>query len=54
VHSTCDGKVQKCIGRGPGWPDHFTSTRIIAERQVKKAEELSLKSDVKGGKLCAF
>lgn len=42
VHSTCQGRVQQCIGRGPGWPDHFNSTRIIAEKQAKKAEQLLL------------
>lgn len=42
VHSTCDGRVQQCIGRGPGWPDHFNSTRIIATKQADKAKELLL------------
>jgi neutral ceramidase len=40
VHSTCGGRVQQCIGRGPGWPDHFSSTKIIASKQATKAEEL--------------
>ena len=40
VHSTCNGRVQQCVGRGPGWPDHFESTRIIAEKQYRKATEL--------------
>ena len=40
VHSTCDGRVQQCIGRGPGWPDHFESTRIIAEKQRDAAVRL--------------
>ena len=34
VHSTCGGRVQRCVGRGPGWPDHFESTRIIGRKQV--------------------
>jgi neutral ceramidase len=46
VHSTCQGRVQQCIGRGPGWPDHFNSTRIIAERQARKAEELLKSRDL--------
>lgn len=40
VHSTCGGRVQQCVGRGPGWPDHFESTRIIAKKQAEKAEDL--------------
>ena len=40
VHSTCDGRVQQCIGRGPGWPDHFESTRIIASKQRDAAMRL--------------
>jgi neutral ceramidase len=40
VHSTCDGRVQQCIGRGPGWPDHFESTRIIAGKQRDAALDL--------------
>jgi neutral ceramidase len=40
VHSTCGGRVQQCIGRGPGWPDHFESTRVIAQKQADKAQEL--------------
>jgi len=39
-HSTCGGRVQQCIGRGPGWPDHFNSTHIIASKQADKAQEL--------------
>ncbi|XP_023906780.1 neutral ceramidase 2 isoform X2 [Quercus suber] len=39
-HSTCDGKNELCFGRGPGYPDEFESTRIIGERQFKKAVEL--------------
>jgi neutral ceramidase len=40
VHSTCGGRVQQCIGRGPGWPDNFASTRIIGQAQADKAQEL--------------
>ncbi|XP_030474219.2 neutral ceramidase 2-like isoform X1 [Syzygium oleosum] len=39
-HSTCNGKNELCYGRGPGYPDEFESTRIIGERQFKKAAEL--------------
>lgn len=39
-HSTCNGKNEPCYGRGPGYPDEFASTRVIAERQFKKATEL--------------
>ncbi|KAJ7527759.1 hypothetical protein O6H91_16G069600 [Diphasiastrum complanatum] len=39
-HSTCNGKNELCVGRGPGYPDHFASTKIIAQRQFKKAVEL--------------
>ncbi|GLJ24015.1 hypothetical protein SUGI_0457480 [Cryptomeria japonica] len=39
-HSTCNGKNELCYGRGPGYPDEFASTRIIGERQFKKATEL--------------
>ncbi|CAN6442957.1 unnamed protein product [Victoria cruziana] len=39
-HSTCNGKNELCYGRGPGYPDEFNSTRIIGERQFRKAVEL--------------
>lgn len=39
-HSTCNGKNEPCYGRGPGHPDEFASTRVIGERQFKKATEL--------------
>ncbi|XP_015873926.3 neutral ceramidase 1 [Ziziphus jujuba] len=39
-HSTCGGKNELCYGRGPGYPDEFESTRIIADRQFKKAVDL--------------
>ncbi|KAF5470478.1 hypothetical protein F2P56_010991 [Juglans regia] len=38
--STCGGKNELCYGRGPGYPDEFESTRIIGERQFRKAVEL--------------
>ncbi|EPS68686.1 hypothetical protein M569_06080, partial [Genlisea aurea] len=38
-HSTCGGLNELCYGRGPG-SDEFESTRIIGERQFKKAAEL--------------
>ncbi|KAL2508321.1 Neutral/alkaline non-lysosomal ceramidase [Forsythia ovata] len=39
-HSTCGEKNELCYGRGPGYPDEFESTRIIGDRQFKKAVEL--------------
>lgn len=48
VHSTCDGRVQNCIGRGPGWPDHFKSSEIIASKQRDKAKELYENPGLKG------
>ncbi|GMH12248.1 hypothetical protein Nepgr_014089 [Nepenthes gracilis] len=36
-HSTCGGRNELCYGQGPGYPDEFESTRIIGERQFKKA-----------------
>lgn len=39
-HSTCGGKNELCYGRGPGHPDEFENTRIIGDRQFKKAVEL--------------
>ncbi|EFJ12355.1 hypothetical protein SELMODRAFT_269142 [Selaginella moellendorffii] len=49
-HSTCDGRNEQCIGRGPGYPDHFASTKIIAQKQLQKAIELfrSAKEQVVG------
>ncbi|EOA12950.1 hypothetical protein CARUB_v10025932mg [Capsella rubella] len=43
-HSTCGGKNEQCYGRGPGYPDEFESTRIIGERQFKKAADLFTKA----------
>ena len=39
-HSTCDGRTELCIGRGPAWPDHFRSNDIIARRQTDMALHL--------------
>ncbi|BBN08047.1 neutral ceramidase [Marchantia polymorpha subsp. ruderalis] len=40
-HSTCNGQNELCIGRGPAYPDdHFASTKIIADRQFKRAVDL--------------
>ncbi|XP_002993682.2 neutral ceramidase 2 [Selaginella moellendorffii] len=39
-HSTCNGSNELCIARGPGYPDHFASTEIIATRQMESAIEL--------------
>ncbi|KMZ56094.1 Ceramidase [Zostera marina] len=38
--STCDGKNELCYRRGPGYPDEFESTRIIGDRQFRKAIKL--------------
>lgn len=40
VHSTCGGRVAQCIGRGPAFPNHQKSTRIIGQKQADKAQEL--------------
>ncbi|KAK9049412.1 hypothetical protein SSX86_031619 [Deinandra increscens subsp. villosa] len=54
--STCNGKNELCYGRGPGYViinNEFESTRIIGERQFRKAVELfesaseQLKGEVK-------
>jgi neutral ceramidase len=40
-HSTCNGKNELCVGRGPAYPeDHFESTRIIGEKQSDVAINL--------------
>ncbi|KAL3840149.1 hypothetical protein ACJIZ3_024740 [Penstemon smallii] len=39
-HSSCNGNDQLCVGRGPGYPDEILSTKIIGERQFKKAVDL--------------
>ncbi|XP_045820262.1 neutral ceramidase 1-like isoform X1 [Trifolium pratense] len=39
-HSTCGGRNELCYSQGPGYPDEFESTRIIGERQFKKAVDL--------------
>ncbi|XP_073225001.1 neutral ceramidase 1 isoform X2 [Cicer arietinum] len=39
-HSTCGGKNKLCYGQGPSYPDEFESTRIIGERQFRKAVDL--------------
>ncbi|KAJ7543425.1 hypothetical protein O6H91_09G037900 [Diphasiastrum complanatum] len=46
-HSTCDGLNELCIARGPGYPDMFLSTKIIAERQFQKAVDLFENAQVK-------
>ncbi|KGN65777.1 neutral ceramidase 2 [Cucumis sativus] len=43
-HSTCGGKNELCYGRGPGYPDEFESTRIIGEKQFRKAVDLFSKA----------
>jgi hypothetical protein len=43
AHSTCGGRNELCIGRGPAWEadDHgFTSNAIIAGRQADRARSL--------------
>ena len=42
-HSTCNGRNEMCIGRGPAWEadDYgYRSNKIIAQRQSDKAIEL--------------
>ncbi|MCO5567925.1 hypothetical protein L7F22_021621 [Adiantum nelumboides] len=39
-HSTCNGRSEQCIGRGPAYPDDFASTTMIGDRQFKKAAQL--------------
>lgn len=39
-HSTCNGRNELCVGRGPGWPDHFLSNEIIGRRQFQQALQL--------------
>ncbi|CAL1355419.1 unnamed protein product [Linum trigynum] len=48
--SSCDGNDQLCVGRGPGYPDETLSTKIIGDRQFKKAAELftSAKDKLRG------
>ena len=43
-HSTCDGRVQKCIASGPG-KDMFESTKIIADRQYQVSKQLFLNTE---------
>ncbi|KAJ8538160.1 hypothetical protein K7X08_014700 [Anisodus acutangulus] len=49
-HSSCHGNDQLCVGRGPGYPDEISSTKIIGERQFQKAVELftSAKQELTG------
>ncbi|WJX37348.1 Neutral ceramidase 1 [Trifolium repens] len=39
-HSTCGGRNELCYSQGPGYPDEFESTRIIGERQFRRAVDL--------------
>ncbi|RKP23260.1 Neutral/alkaline nonlysosomal ceramidase, partial [Syncephalis pseudoplumigaleata] len=40
-HSTCNGKNELCVARGPGWQQgDFASNQIIGDRQYQKAREL--------------
>jgi len=39
VHSTCNGKTQGCIAKGPGKTD-YESTEIIAQKQLEEALNL--------------
>ena len=45
--STCGGRNELCHGRGPGWPDSFRSSGMIAEKQFLKAKELYEKESFK-------
>ena len=40
MHSTCNGRNELCVGRGPGWPDDFVSNEIIGRRQYQQALHL--------------
>jgi neutral ceramidase len=56
-HSTCNGRNEMCIGRGPAWQadDHgFRSNEIIARRQSEKAIELwqDNSASVISGRVC--
>ena len=47
-HSTCGGRNELCIGRGPAWEadDHgFASNSIIAGRQAERARSLFEEED---------
>ncbi|KAL7261643.1 hypothetical protein ACSBR1_000137 [Camellia fascicularis] len=48
--STCHGDDTLCVGRGPGYPDEILSTKIIGERQFKKAVDLftTAKDEIRG------
>ncbi|MED6150970.1 hypothetical protein PIB30_077841 [Stylosanthes scabra] len=39
-HSSCHGDDQLCVGRGPGYPDEISSTKIIGGRQFVTAWDL--------------
>ncbi|XP_073276232.1 neutral ceramidase 2-like [Primulina huaijiensis] len=49
-HSSCHGNDQLCVGRGPGYPDEILSTKIIGERQFRKAVDLlsAAKEEING------
>jgi neutral ceramidase len=36
--STCAGDNQKCLGRGPAWPNDLKSTEVLGMRMANKAE----------------
>lgn len=45
--STCNGKSQQCVGRGPAYPrDHFESTRMIGEKQAEAATKFFQEAQV--------
>ena len=47
-HSTCGGRTELCIGRGPAWDADdfgFRSNEVIARRQAEAAAALWLGSD---------
>ncbi|CAK9187911.1 unnamed protein product [Ilex paraguariensis] len=49
-HSSCHGNDTLCVGRGPGYPDEILSTKIMGERQFRKAVDLftSAKEELTG------
>ena len=47
-HSTCGGRTELCIGRGPAWEADdfgFRSNEVIARRQAEAAAALWLGSN---------
>ncbi|KAF8532960.1 Neutral/alkaline nonlysosomal ceramidase [Trichophaea hybrida] len=46
-NSTCNGRSQQCIGRGPAWPGpDLHSCEIVAQKQYRKARDLLTSSQI--------